>query len=67
MKELIEKLTAEEKEYKDKFNKLDQFIHSDKATTLEDYDLGLLQDQREELIKLIVIVGLRIKSLGCYL
>lgn len=67
MKELIEKLTAEEKEYKDKINKLDQFIHSDKATTLEDYDLGLLQDQREELIRLTVIVGLRIKSLGCYL
>lgn len=66
MKELIEKLTAEEKEYKDKVNKLDQFIHSDKATTLEDYDLGLLQDQREELIKLTVIVGLRIKSLKAY-
>lgn len=66
MKELIEKLTAEKEEYKDKVNKLDYFLHSDKAATLEDYDLGLLRDQREELIKLTVIVSLRINSLKAY-
>lgn len=67
MKKLIEKLTAEANEYKERVNKLDDFLHSDKAATLEDYDLGLLQDQREEMIKLAVIIDLRIKSLNSYL
>lgn len=62
-KELIEKLENEEKEYKDRANRLDHFINSDKAETLNDYDLGLLQDQREAMITLTVILGLRIKSL----
>lgn len=63
--ELIESLQNEEKEYKGRVNKLDAFLHSGKAEKLDDYDLGLLQNQREIMITLTVILGLRIKSLKC--
>lgn len=63
--ELIERLQNEEKEYKGRANKLDAFLHSGKAEELDDYDLGLLQNQREIMITLTVILGLRIKSLKC--
>lgn len=63
--DLIKKLEAELKEYKDKTNRLDHFLHTDDAEALDDYDLGLLQNQREIMITLTVILGLRIKSLKC--
>lgn len=58
-----QKLEAELKEYKDKTNRLDHFLHTDDAEALDDYDLGLLQYQRKELIRLTVIVELRLRSL----
>lgn len=61
--DLIKKLEAESKEYKDKTNRLDHFLHTDDAEALDDYDLGLLQHQRKELIRLTVIVELRLRSL----
>lgn len=63
-KELIEKLENEEKEYKDRANRLDHFISSDKAGKEDSYYLGLLQEQRSFLNHLAVIVDLRIRYLN---
>lgn len=65
--DLVNKLVAEQKEYKDRVNKISHFLDTGKAGELDSYDLGLLQDQREELIRLVVILDLRIRSLKSYL